>query len=297
MKKNQTQFSILFLFVSIILFSFSSETDDSDYEKEIKSWHKNRVEGLKNENGWLNLAGLFWLEEGRNSFGGNTENKIIFPKDRSKAFLGDIILSKGEVFVETKADAEVFNENEKIEKLKLFPNDKSIILKHNSLRWFVIKRGERFAIRLRDLESPFLKEFHDIETYKIDPKWKLKAKFIQTEGKKIAILDITGQTSQQDSPGVLVFTISGKEYKLDALAEGEEFFIIFGDKTNKKETYGAGRFVYAAKPDANGFTYLDFNKAYNPPCAFTPYATCPLPPKQNLLPIEIKAGEKNYGNH
>jgi uncharacterized protein (DUF1684 family) len=297
MKKNQTQFSILFLFVSIILFSFSSETDDSDYEKEIKSWHKNRVEGLKNENGWLNLAGLFWLEEGRNSFGGNTENKIIFPKDRSKAFLGDIILSKGEVFVETKADAEVFNENEKIEKLKLFPNDKSIILKHNSLRWFVIKRGERFAIRLRDLESPFLKEFHDIETYKIDPKWKLKAKFIQTEGKKIAILDITGQTSQQDSPGVLVFTISGKEYKLDALAEGEEFFIIFGDKTNKKETYVAGRFVYAAKPDANGFTYLDFNKAYNPPCAFTPYATCPLPPKQNLLPIEIKAGEKNYGNH
>ena len=297
MKKNQTQFSILFLFVSIILFSFSSETDDSDYEKEIKSWHKNRVEGLKNENGWLNLAGLFWLEEGRNSFGGNTENKIIFPKNRSKAFLGDIILSKGEVFVETKADAEVFNENEKIEKLKLFPNDKSIILKHNSLRWFVIKRGERFAIRLRDLESPFLKEFHDIETYKIDPKWKLKAKFIQTEGKKIAILDITGQTSQQDSPGVLVFTILGKEYKLDALAEGEEFFIIFGDKTNKKETYGAGRFVYAAKPDANGFTYLDFNKAYNPPCAFTPYATCPLPPKQNLLPIEIKAGEKNYGNH
>ena len=297
MKKNQTQFSILFLFVSILLFSFSSETDDSDYEKEIKSWHKNRVEGLKKENGWLNLAGLFWLEEGRNSFGGNIENKIIFPKDRSKAFLGDIILSKGEVFVETKANVEVFNENDKVEKLKVFPVEKPIVLKHNTLRWFVIKRGERYAIRLRDLESPFLKEFHNIETFKIDPKWKLKAKFIPTEGKKIAILDITGQTSQQDSPGVLVFTIAGKEYKLDALAEGEEFFIIFGDKTNKKETYGAGRFVYTAKPDADGFTYLDFNKAYNPPCAFTPYATCPLPPKQNLLPIEIKAGEKNYGKH
>jgi uncharacterized protein (DUF1684 family) len=297
MKKNQTQFSILFLFVSILLFSFSSETDDSDYEKEIKAWHKDRVEGLKKENGWLNLAGLFWLEEGRNSFGGNIENKIIFPKDRSKAFLGDIILSKGEVFVETKANAEVFNENDKVEKLKVFPVEKPIVLKHNTLRWFVIKRGERYAIRLRDLESPFLKEFHNIETFKIDPKWKLKAKFIPTEGKKIAILDITGQTSQQDSPGVLVFTIAGKEYKLDALAEGEEFFIIFGDKTNKKETYGAGRFVYTAKPDADGFTYLDFNKAYNPPCAFTPYATCPLPPKQNLLPIEIKAGEKNYGKH
>ena len=171
------------------------------------------------------------------------------------------------------------------------------MLKHNTLRWFVIKRGERYAIRLRDLESPFLKEFHGIETFIVDSKWKLKAKFVPTAGKKIAILDITGQTSQQDSPGVLVFTIAGKEYKLDALTEGEEFFIIFGDKTNKKETYGAGRFVYATKPDAEGYTFLDFNKAYNPPCAFTPYATCPLPPKQNLLPIEIKAGEKNYGHH
>jgi hypothetical protein len=100
MKKNQTQFSILGILTSIILFSFSIKTDNSDYEKEIKAWHKNRVEGLKKENGWLNLAGLFWLDEGRNSFGGNIENKIIFPKDRSKAFLGDIILSKGEVFVE-----------------------------------------------------------------------------------------------------------------------------------------------------------------------------------------------------
>lgn len=175
--------------------------------------------------------------------------------------MGDIILSKGEVFVETKADAEVFNENDKVEKLKVFPAEKPFVLKHNTLRWFVIKRGERHAIRLRDLESPFLKEFHGIETFKIDPKWKLKAKFVPSEGKKIAILDVTGQTSQQDSPGVLVFTISGKEYKLDALAEGEEFFIIFGDKTNKKETYGAGRFVYAAKPNADGYTYLDFNKA------------------------------------
>jgi len=297
MKKNQIKFSILGVLTSIILFSFSIKTDDSDYEKEIKTWHQNRIEGLKKENGWLNLAGLFWLEEGRNSFGGNAENKIVFPKDRSKAFLGEIILSKGEVFVETKIDAEVFNKNVKVEKLKVFPAEKSIVLKHNSLRWFVIKRGERYAIRLRDLESPFLKEFHGIETFKIDPKWKLKAKFVPTEDKKIAILDVTGQTSQQDSPGVLAFTIDGKEYKLDALAEGEEFFIIFGDKTNKKETYGAGRFVYTAKPDAEGYTYLDFNKAYNPPCAFTPYATCLLPPKQNILPIEIKAGEKNYGNH
>lgn len=292
-----TIYFTLTIFLSVALFSFVTVSDDTDYEKEIKTWHQKRIEGLKKENGWLNLAGLFWLEEGRNSFGSDAENKIVFPKDKSNAFLGDFILSNGEVYVETKADAEVFNENEKVEKLKIFPVEKNVLLKHKTLRWFVIKRGPKYAIRLRDLESPFLKEFHGIETFKIDQKWNLKAKFVPTEGKKIAILDVTGQTSQQDSPGYLVFSIAGKEYKLDALLEGEEFFIIFGDKTNKKETYGAGRFVYSAKPDADGYTFLDFNKAYNPPCAFTPYATCPLPPKQNLLPIEIKAGEKNYGNH
>lgn len=300
MKKNVKPSNIslcLSILCISLLFSFSVKRDDSDYEKEIKAWQQTRVESLKKENGWLNLAGLFWLEEGRNSFGASTENKIIFPKDKSKQLLGDFILEKGEVFVEIKANAEVFNENQSVEKLKIFPVEKTIILKHNSLRWFVIKRGEKYAIRLRDLESPFLKEFHGIETFPIDSKWKIKAKFVATEGKKIPILDVTGQTNQQDSPGVLVFSIAGKEYKLDALKEGDEFFIIFGDKTNKKETYGAGRFLYATKPDVEGYTYLDFNKAYNPPCAFTPYATCPLPPKQNNLPIEVKAGERNYGHH
>ena len=300
MKNSQQKFSkklLLCIVSSIFLFLFSFVADKTDYEKEIKTWQQQRAEDLKKENGWLNLAGLFWLDQGKNSFGGNFDNKIVFPKNRSKDFLGDFILEKGEVFIEAKDNAEVFNENGKVEKLKISPAEKSIILKHNSLRWFVIKRGERYAIRLRDLESPFLKEFHGIETFPINAKWRIKAKFVPTEGKKIPILDVTGQTSQQDLPGILVFTVAGKEYKLDALKEGDEFFIIFGDKTNKKETYGAGRFLYATKPDAEGYTYLDFNKAYNPPCAFTPYATCPLPPKQNQLPIEINAGEKNYEHH
>lgn len=286
-----------FSLIAFALCSFVSKTDDSDYEKEIREWHKNRIEGLKKENGWLNLAGLFWLEEGKNTFGADRSNKIVFPENRSKKLLGDIILRNNEVFIETKADAEIFADDKAVSTLKIYPSEKPIVLKHGSLRWFVIKRGNKYAIRLRDLESPFLKEFHGIETFPIDKKWKIKAKFVATEGKKIPILDVTGQTNLQDSPGKLVFTIDGQEFSLDALAEGDEFFIIFGDKTNKKETYGAGRFLYASKPDAEGFTYLDFNKAYNPPCAFTPYATCPLPPKQNLLATEIKAGEKNYGNH
>jgi uncharacterized protein (DUF1684 family) len=294
-KPSNTSLS-LGIFCLCLLFSFSI-SDETDYEKEIKTWHQNRIEGLKKENGWLNLAGLFWLEEGKNTFGANTDNKIIFPKDKSKQFLGNLILEKGEVFVEAKPDADITYNDQTVEKLKIYPAEKSIILKHKSLRWFVIKRGERYAIRLRDLESPFLKEFHGIETFPIDARWKVKAKFVPSLGKKISIIDITGQISQQDSPGTLVFTIAGKEYNLDALTEGESLFILFGDKTNKHQTYGSGRFLNAAKPDAEGFTYLDFNKSYNPPCAFTPYATCPLPPKQNILPIEMIAGEKNYGHH
>lgn len=292
LKKGQ----ILAFLTVISLFSFIS-LDDSDYEKEIKTWQKQRIEGLKKEDGWLNLAGLFWLEEGKNSFGGNTENKIVFPIDKSKPFLGNLVLENNEVFVEAKPDAEIFNETQKVEKLKIFPVEKSIILKHNSLRWFVIKRGDKFAVRLRDLESPFLQEFHGIETFSIDEKWKIKAKFVPTSGNKIAILNVTGQTSQQDSPGKLLFKIAGKEYSLDALIEEDSLFVIFGDKTNKTQTYGAGRFLLAKYPDSEGFTYLDFNKAYNPPCAFTPYATCPLPPKQNQLLVSITAGEKNYGHH
>jgi uncharacterized protein (DUF1684 family) len=208
-----------------------------------------------------------------------------------------LILDKGEVFIETIADKAIFNNDEAVTKLKIFPTGKPIVLKHKSLRWFIIKRGNKFGIRLRDLESPFLKEFTGIDTFPIDAKWRVKAKLIKEENKKIPILDVLGQTNLQDSPGKLVFTIDGNEYSLDALEEGESLFIIFADKTNKEETYGAGRFVYTFKPNASGEVYLDFNKSVNPPCAFTPYATCPLPPKQNSLPIAVIAGEKNYGHH
>ncbi|RFS14177.1 DUF1684 domain-containing protein [Emticicia sp. C21] len=285
------------LIVELLSSGFNKISDTRPYEDEIKAWHNKRIENLKKENGWLNLAGLFWLEEGKNTFGTGSSNKIVFPKGKSDDFLGTLILEKGEVFIETTADKAIFNNEQSVTKLKIFPLEKPTILKHKSLRWFIIKRGDKYGIRLRDLESPFLKEFTGIETFPIDEKWKIKAKLVKEENKKISILDVLGQTNLQDSSGKLVFTIAGKEYSLDALKEGESLFIIFADKTNKKETYGAGRFVYTTKPDDNGEVYLDFNKATNPPCAFTPYATCPLPPMQNTLPIAVNVGEKNYGHH
>lgn len=285
------------LAATILGFGLFSFIRDSDYENKIKEWRNQRITELKSEQGFLNLAGLFWLDDGRNTFGGDAANKFIFPSDRSPANLGEFILENGQVTLIAKPEAEIYANNELITKLIIFPSDQEIVLKHKTLRWFVIKRGEKFAIRLKDLDSPFIKEFKGIESFPIAEQWKVKAKFEPTVGKKISILDVTGRLSEQDSPGALVFTIKGKEYRLDALDEGETFFILFGDKTNKKETYGSGRFIDTGKPDADGYVTLDFNKAYNPPCAFTPYATCPLPPKQNILALEVMAGEKNYGHH
>lgn len=276
------------------LLSFIS---DSVYENEIKEWRKERVAELKSEQGYLNLSGLFWLEEGRNSFGSDGGNKFIFPSGKSPAHLGEFTLENGRVTLAAKPESEIYMNNELITQLKIFPSNEEIVLKHKTLRWFVIQRGEKFAVRLKDLDSPYLKDFKGIESFPIAEEWRVKAKFEPTAGRKISILDVTGRLSEQESPGVLVFNVKGKEYRLDALSEGESFFILFGDKTNKKETYGGGRFVYTSKPGPDGFVNLDFNKAFNPPCAFTPYATCPLPPKQNLLALNVTAGEKNYGHH
>ncbi len=284
-------------FVFFLLFGLNISAQES-YVKEITNWHEERIMNLKKENGWLNLAGLFWLKEGENTFGADSRNIILFPEGKSAHFLGKFVLSKSEITLIPDKNSEIYSENQLISSpIKLYPSEKNIILKHQNLRWFIIKRGEKFAVRLRDLESPFLKEFHGIEQFPIDEQWKVKAKFTASEGKKIPILDITGQTSLQQSPGSLAFELNGKSFTLDALSEGESLFIIFADQTNKQETYGAGRFLYASLPDKDGFVELDFNKSFNPPCAFTPYATCPLPPKQNYLSIRVTAGEKNYGGH
>ncbi|MCE6992453.1 DUF1684 domain-containing protein [Dyadobacter sp. CY323] len=292
MKKDYNRFIWL---AGIYLFS-AFTFNDSAYEEQIQQWHQKRVESLKAESGWLNLAGLFWLEEGSNTFGGDEKNDILFPKEGSNPFLGEIVLDKGRITLKANPDAEIYNGETRVDQLDIFPDEKPVTLKHKQLRWFVIKRGEKYAVRLRDLESQYLKEFSGIERYPVQENWRVKARFEPTEGKKVSITDITGRTADQDSPGTLVFSVKGKEYRLDAVGSTKNLFIIFADQTNKKETYGAGRFLYSAVEE-DGTAWLDFNKSINPPCAFSPYATCPLPPKQNKLALVVSAGEKRYGEH
>lgn len=289
--------STLLLLTIFITGFITSPTEDPNYINNIKAWHQKRIESLKSEDGWLNLAGLFWLEDGKNTFGTDTKNDIVFPAGKSASFMGHFTLQNGEVWADIHPQAKVSFNNEPVSSLKLFPTEHSIVLQSGSLRWFVIKRGDKYGIRLRDTKSPELQHFKDIKTYPIDSNWRVAAKLEPAADKKIPITDVLGQTLLQASPGTLVFSLNGQTYRLDAVESGEQLFIIFADQTTGKETYGAGRYVYTEKPDANGITYLDFNKATNPPCAFTPYATCPLPPKQNRLPIAIKAGEKKYEEH
>jgi uncharacterized protein (DUF1684 family) len=177
--------------------------------------------------------------------------------------------------------------------------EQSVVLSHKNLRWFIIKRGNRYGVRLRDLESDARKNFTHIERFVANEKWKITASFEAPKTKKtIPIHDVIGNTTETDFGGTLKFEIEGKTFALDATIEGEDdLFIVFGDYTNGNKTYGAGRFLYAKKPNEGNKVVLDFNKAYNPPCAFTDFATCPLPPDQNKLPFEVLAGELKYGNH
>lgn len=281
-------------------------TDGPSYKEQIDSWHQTRINSLKSETGWLNLAGLFWLDKGKNSIGRGTDFAVSLPVADAPANLGALYLEKESVrFVPQTGSAVLADGKPVTEPLVVFaPDQKPVVLAQGSLRWFIIKRGPKYGVRLRDLNSPNLKEFQTIDRYPVDESWRVKARLeTPTTPTTIPILDVLGLTSQQPLAGTLVFERAGKTYRLDAVEEGDKLFILFGDPTNEHETYGAGRFLYADKPASTSATsenkliILDFNQSINPPCAFTPYATCPIPPKQNKLAIAVTAGEKRYGDH
>ncbi|WP_077920519.1 DUF1684 domain-containing protein [Spirosoma sp. 209] len=293
-------FMLLWLLAVIIASGFRLAKEPT-YREQIEEWHQQRLESLRSENGWLNLAGLYWLKEGVNAVGADPGNDLMFPGGKAPDQLGTFRLAGGEVTFEAAPGQVVQVDGQPVLATKTIfaaSQTKPVVLSHGSLRWFVIKRGNRYAIRLRDLESPFLKEFTGIERFPVNEVYRVKARVERPDKPRtIPILDITGQTNQQPLIGTLVFELEGKTHRLDAVGEGGRLFLLFGDETNSHDTYGSGRFLYADMPGADGLTTLDFNKSINPPCAFTPYATCPLPPKQNKLAVAIPAGEKRYGDH
>ncbi|MET0243400.1 MAG: DUF1684 domain-containing protein [Flavitalea sp.] len=288
---------IIFALIALVNGSASAQESGAAYVKSLDEWHAKRIESLKSENGWLNLEGLFWLEQGSNSFGSGKQNAIVFPAGSIAPAAGYFELKGFDVKLVAAADADIKLAGKPVKEAKVFNADsmRSSTMSHGSLRWTLIRRDSKIGVRLRNLESKQLKEFKGVERYAADTSLRITA--ILRQGvvpATIPITNVLGQTTQNKLAGKLVFKIAGQQYTLDALEEGDELFIIFGDETSAVTTYPSGRFLYAHKPGADGKVLLDFNKAINPPCAFTDYATCPLPPKQNILKAEVKAGEKYH---
>ncbi len=292
------------ILLGFLIFSFFSCEEgktvrvSDKYKTEIENWHNKRITNLKKETGWLNLVGLFWLKEGENNFGSDASNDIQFPSDQSPAFIGKIVKKDSVITTSINENVNVTFNDKPVKKI-VMKNDISgdpTVLSLNSLRWFIIKRGEKYGVRLRNLEVKLLTEFEGIERFPINKKWKIQAKYVAFDKpKKIAIPTIIGTIEEEEIFGTLNFAIDNKDYSLSPTQAGKGLFIVFADLTSGAETYGGGRFLYVDGPDSNNNVILDFNNAYNPPCAFTKYATCPLPPDENKLRVEITAGEKNYG--
>ena len=248
----------------------------------------------------MTLVGLSWLREGPNRFGIDPKSgHIVFPESKGET-LGSLDVSKGIVTLHAEPDAGLTSGGRPATTMTLRSDAEGepTIVQRGSVRFYVIQRGKRLGVRVKDSHSPALLAFHGIESYPIDLSWRFDARFeAYPAGKTIAVPNILGSIEQEKSPGAVVFEVGGTPYRIDAVTESgtDDLFLIFGDQTNGVETYGGGRFLYAAPPDESGRVVLDFNKAYNPPCVFTPYATCPLPPRQNRLGIRVEAGEKKFG--
>lgn len=298
--KNLTY--LLFGLILPFLFSCNAEknTIEPEYLAEIENWRERRVNNLTSANGWIALAGLFWLEEGDNTFGSGKDNQLIFP-ERAPEKMGSFYLDADSVVIKILPEIEVMVEEAPISEMTLVPDitGSPTILHHHSLNWNLIQRGDRFGIRLRDTLHEARQNFEGIDYFEIDPAWKLAATFEPYEGgKEMKFKNVLDMETDQTIEGALKFEIEGKSYSLDVLDGGpDDFFVIFADETTGDNTYGGGRYLYTPRPKEGQVTEIDFNKAYTPPCGFTDFATCLLPPAQNRLAIAIMAGEEYHGEH
>jgi hypothetical protein len=265
----------------------------TSYKAGIEQWRKEREANLRKDNGWLSVAGLFWLKNGENRVGTAALNEIELPPQSAPARVGSFLFRNGKTVFTAASGVDVRVAGKPVRALEMKPDvpGPADVLTIGALSMFVIERGGRYAIRLRDNNSSFRKQFSGLHWFNVDEAWRIRAKWVAYNAPhKIGVLDILGITEMAICPGYAAFTVAGKEYRLEPTDEGGQLFFVFRDLTAGKETYPSGRFLDAAAPH-DGYVILDFNKAYNPPCAFTPYATCPLPLPQNRLQVRIPAGE------
>lgn len=269
-------------------------THPDEHRAEVEAWREARYEALRRDRGWLTLAGLGWLRSGVNRLGAATGNDIVLPAGPPHA--GTLTLSDDGVV----ADGAFQHDGEPVRGLRMVddhaPEAEPTELELERLRIIVIRRGNRLGVRTWDLDAPARRDFTGIDHWPVDPAWRLDARFEPTPERRLLVPDVLGPGYEEDSPGEVVFRVDQDEHRLQALPGGPDgsLWLVFGDATNGRETYPGGRFVYTEPPGAGGAVVVDFNRAYNPPCVFSPYATCPLPWPANRLGIRIEAGERGY---
>lgn len=303
---NRTNFVIIVLSGALMFLAACGQKAETGaagaHAREVEEWRAQRLASLKSEDGWLTLVGLYWLKEGENRFGADEANDLVLPAGKAPGRAGSLFVSGRDVRVEAGEGSGLTHEGAAVTSLQLKSDaggKAPTVLKLGSLSLQVIERGGKLGLRVKDRESEALRNFRGLEHFPADARWRFEARFERFDPpRSLPIANVLGWEEDTPSPGAIVFEAGGRTYRLDAITEPGEprLFIIFADATSGRETYGAGRYLYADPPDSSGKVVVDFNKAYSPPCAFTSFATCPLPPEQNRLPLRVEAGEKFAGH-
>jgi len=280
-------------------------TDTDNYKQSIEQWRVGRVELLTEPNGWLSLIGLEWLKDGANRIGSASDNDIVLKA--GPAHLGVANLAgNGDVHLVLASDSGALIDGKPVHEATLIDDMKAgtatpTTVSFGTASFYVIDRDGRKGLRVKDSDAPGRKHFLGIDSFPIDPSWRIEATWVPAApGETLEMGSVIGTIDKYPVPGKLEFTRDGKHFEILPVIEepgDAQYFIVFADRTSGKETYGAARFIYI-DPPKDGKVVLDFNKAYNPPCAFTPFATCPLAPPENRLDLRVTAGEKSYrGSH
>lgn len=286
---------------AVLAFAGTARGVDQDYVRSIEGWRTEREEKLRAPDGWLSVVGLHWLRDGTSTIGSEKGSDIRLPLPAPPR-VGTLEFTKGRVVIRVAPGVTVKAHGEPITELELKSDagGKPDVLAVGPVGMYVIERGGRFGLRVKDTESPRRRSFRGLEWYPVRESYRVTARFVPYDPpKRIPIANVLGMVEPMPSPGYVTFSMNGREVRLDPVLEepeAKELFFMFRDTTAGKDTYPAGRFLYSDMP-RDGQVVLDFNKAYSPPCAFTSFATCPLPPRQNRLDMRIEAGEKKPGGH